>query len=534
MSTRPTQPELPLPSTDAPPTPPRLVAVIDIGTSSIRMAIGEITSDGRTRTIETLSQAVAIGKDSFTGRKISRSTIEGCVRVLTSYRVVLDSYDISIDGQLRCVATSAVREASNRLVFLDRIYIATQIQVEVLDESEVARITFLGVQPTLKSDPQLAAAKSLVVEIGGGNTEFLVVEHGQVTFSHSCSLGSLRLRQMMESLDTPIRKEREFLENQIDRFVGQTLQQIRSNDGLTTELIALGGDFRFAAKQLAANSDETSLATIPINTLQEFVDRMLPLSVDELVHDFHLTFPDAETLGPALLTMANIARRLDAKRVRVSNVNLRDGLLTELASDDIWSGDFRDHVINSAIDLGTKFGFEETHARHVAELSGILFDALQPHHRLDARSRVMLTLASLLHEIGMFVSISAYHKHSMYLIQNSELFGLSQLDLQIVSLVARYHRRAAPRPTHAGYSGLSREDRVVVSKLASILRVADALDRSYSQRIREFDCAVQKDRFTITVPGVDDLSLEQIALKQTAQLFEDTYGLSVFLRRSQT
>jgi exopolyphosphatase / guanosine-5'-triphosphate,3'-diphosphate pyrophosphatase len=158
---------------------------------------------------------------------------------------------------------------------------------------------------------------------------------------------------------------------------------------------------------------------------------------------------------------------------------------------------------------------------------------LQMHHRMDARAGVMLTLAALLHEIGMFVSISAYHKHSMYLIQSSELFGLSQLDMQIVGMVARYHRRASPKPTHAGYIIMSRQDRVVVSKLASILRVADALDRSYSQRIRDFTCDVKKDRLIITVPGVDDLSLEQIALKQTAQLFEETYGLSVLLRRER-
>lgn len=518
---------------ERPSAPPRLVAVIDIGTSAIRMAIGEITDDGLTRTVETLSQAVAIGKDTFTGKRISRSTIEDCVRILSSYKVVLDSYGISSDEQLRCVATSGVREAPNRLVFLDRIYIATQIQVEVLDESEVARITFLGVQPTLKTDRKLSAARSFVVEVGGGNTEFLVVEDGQVTFSHTCSLGSLRLRKMMESLKTPARNEREFLENQIDRFVSQALQQVRTDDETPTELIALGGDFRFAAKQLASKQSEGSLATIPIKTLQELVDEMLPLSVDELVHDFHLTFPDAETLGPALLTMANIAGRLNAKQIRVSDVNLRDGLLTELASDDIWSGDFHDHVISSAIDLGTKYAFDETHARHVAELAGRLFDALQTHHRLDARARVMLTLAALLHEIGMFVSLSAYHKHSMYLIQNSELFGLSKLDLQIVALVARYHRRASPKPTHTGYSNLSRQDRVVVSKLSSILRVADALDRSYSQRIREFTCSIQKSRLVISVPGVDDLSLEQIAMKQTAQLFEETYGLSVLMRRSR-
>ena len=132
MSTRHQQSELTPPGNDASAAPPRLVAVIDIGTSAIRMAIGEITDDGLTRTVETLSQAVAIGRDTFTERKISRSTIEDCVRILSSYRVVLDSYSIANDEQLRCVATSAVREAQNRLVFLDRIYIATQIQVEVL------------------------------------------------------------------------------------------------------------------------------------------------------------------------------------------------------------------------------------------------------------------------------------------------------------------------------------------------------------------------------------------------------------------
>lgn len=338
---------------------------------------------------------------------------------------------------------------------------------------------------------------------------------------------------MMESLKTPARKEREFLENQIDRFVSQTLLQIHTDDGLTTELIALGGDFRFAAKELAPDRVEDSLAIIPITTLKQFVDRILPMSVDELVYDYHLTFPDAETLVPALLTIIDVAQRLNVDQIRVSDVNLRDGLLKELASNDIWSGDFRDHVISSAIDLGTRYGLDKAHAQHVSILAEKLFDALQPHHHLDARARVMLTLASLLHEVGMFIGMSGYHKHSMYVIQNSELFGLSQLDLQIVALVARYHRRSAPRPTHSGYSSLSRQDRVVVSKLASILRVADALDRSYSQRIRDFTCAIQKDRLIITVPGVDDLSLEQIALKETAQLFEETYGLSVLMRGSR-
>jgi exopolyphosphatase/guanosine-5'-triphosphate,3'-diphosphate pyrophosphatase len=162
-----------------------------------------------------------------------------------------------------------------------------------------------------------------------------------------------------------------------------------------------------------------------------------------------------------------------------------------------------------------------------------LFEALQSQHRLDARHRTTLELAAMLHEVGLFVGISSYHKHSQYLILNSELFGLSRRELMIVALVARYHRRASPKPTHSPFSTLDREERVIVSKLASILRVAIALDRSYSQRIREFTCNVEKSRLIVEIPGVDDLSLEQIMLRQTGQMFEETFGMSVLLRRSR-
>jgi exopolyphosphatase/guanosine-5'-triphosphate,3'-diphosphate pyrophosphatase len=514
------------------PGPPELVAVIDIGTSAIRMAIGEIASDATIRTLETLSRPVRIGKDAFTTGIIKRSTIEECVAALASYRDVLNSYGITSDSQLRCIATSAVREADNRLAFVDRVYIATGIQVEPLDEAEVSRITFLGVQSTLL-EQEFAKSRAVVVEVGGGNTEFLVVQDGQVIFSQTYTLGSLRLRETLESLRVPHGKERQLMESHVERYIGQALQSISTDDDTPIELIALGGDLRFAASQLVPDLIEESLATIPINRFSDFVDKMFPLTIDELVQDYHLTYQDAETLGPALLTILRIARALKAKHVRVSDVNLRDGLLQDIANQGVWIENFELQVVNAAIDLGRKYSFDEAHASHVAAICGTLFESLQTLHRLDGRYTVILKLAAFLHEIGMFVGISSYHKHTFYLIQNSELFGLSNRNLRTVALVARYHRRASPKPTHTSFSSLSREDRVVVTKLASILRIADALDRSYSQRIKNVDCKIQKGRFVISVPGVEDLSLEQIALKETGTLFEETFGLPVLLRRSR-
>ena len=184
----------PTPTTVTPATPRsvRPVAVIDIGTTSVRMAIAEINESGGVRTLEKLSRAVSLGKDTFVRGFISKSTIEDCVRVFKSYKQMLTEYQITKPDQIRVVATSAVREASNRLAFIDRIYIATGMQVEPLDESEVNRLTFLGIQPFLQAEPSLAAAKTVVTEIGGGTTELLVVRNGNVVYSHTYRLGSLR------------------------------------------------------------------------------------------------------------------------------------------------------------------------------------------------------------------------------------------------------------------------------------------------------------------------------------------------------
>src|SRR5262245_54734880 len=166
----------------------RPAAVIDIGTTSIRMAIAEIDNMGGVRKLESLSQAVSLGKDTFTQGSIAKSTIEECVRVLKSYRRILEEYQVNTPDQIRVVATSAVREARNRLAFLDRVFIATGLDVQPLDEAEVSRITYLGIQPFLQSEPTLTSSRAMVVEVGGGSTELLLVRNATVVFAHTYRL----------------------------------------------------------------------------------------------------------------------------------------------------------------------------------------------------------------------------------------------------------------------------------------------------------------------------------------------------------
>ena len=506
----------------------RSVAVIDIGATSIRMAVAEIRPGGEVRHVDAFSRAVSLGRDSFTRGGIRRSTIEECVRVLKSYRHALDEYGIE-SHNIRVVATSAVREASNRLAFLDRIYVATGLEIEALEEAEVNRVTYMSIYPHLNSEPELKTARSVVMEVGGGSTELLLVRGANVVYSHTYRLGSLRMRRAIQALQAPQNKSRELMESQIARMIQLLKQQIPGDEEV--KIISLGGDLRFAASQLIPDWSPKQLANLPTAHLAKFLDeQILPVSDEELVQRFHITFPDATTLGPALLTNVRVAQALGAENLLISSANLRDGLLQEMAAREEWSANFAKQITRSAIDLAAKFESDLDHVRHVAHLSVELFRQLRDQHQLEANYEVILNVAALLHEIGRFVNVRSHHKHSMYMIRNSELFGLGRRDMLITSLVARYHRRASPQPRHDGYGTLPREQRVAVAKMAAMLRIAIALDETRSQRIKNFRTMLNDNQLVISIPKVRDLSLEQMAVRQADNLFEEVFGLKVLLR----
>lgn len=504
-------------------------AVIEIGTTSTRMIVAHVDKNGRAHPLEFLQQAVSLGKDTFTKGTIEKGTVSDCVRALRNFRRVLEEYGISADDQVRAVATTAVREASNRDAFIDRVYIATGIRVEVLDVMDVARLTFLSVRSFLGRDPSLSRGQIVVCEIGGGSTEVLLLEKGNIVATHSFKLGALRLREMLEKFNAPVVHRRELMESEINRSIDQILHAIPPSP--VRNMIALGGDIRFAAAHLLPRWDPELPGRLSLALLEKFCSEVIALSVNDCVKKFHLSYPDAETLSPALLFYAMLGRRLSLKSVLATDITMRHGILIEMTKTDPSGEDFRRQIIRSAWETAKKYRTDEPHARHVAALCASLFENLKEEHGLGPWYGQLLAVAAVLHDIGMFVSNRSHHKHSMYLIQNSELFGLSRKDILLVALVARYHRRASPKAVHAEYALLDREGRLAVAKMAAILRVADSLDRSHSQRISSIECRCEKDSLVIAIPNITDLTLEQLAIKNKCDMFEEVFGMNVVLEK---
>ncbi|MEW5983271.1 MAG: HD domain-containing protein [Acidobacteriota bacterium] len=506
---------------------PEPVAVIDIGASAVRLVIAEVRPGHDPVVVEEASRAVLLGKDTFSsGGKIGPQTLEATLRALQGFRRMMDDHGVR---RYRAVATSAVREAANADTFVDRVQVRAGLQVEIIDGSEESRLTYLAVQDSMAGHPALGS-HTLLVEAGAGSADITLLEGQQPKYSGVYALGSIRMRQGLG----PWRTDHEQRTRVLARHIGNVVGDIGREMPLAAAqyMIALGQDARFAAQQLAGAPDH-ALREVPREAFLDFCARMERFDEEELVDRYGLSLVDAETLVPALMVYRELLVATRASALLVPDASLRVGLLVDLVGASADLSDLSRQVLASAGSLGEKYRYDAAHARAVARLAVRIFDDLQAEHSLGRRDRLLLEVAALLHDIGIFVGLRAHHKHAQYLLSSSEIFGLSGADRAIIANIARYHRRALPQRSHLPYVALDRPERVRVNKLAAILRLANALDAEHSQRVADVRVIDSDDAFVLELRGDGDLSMERTAVMARADLFIDVFGRRLSVRMAE-
>ncbi len=501
--------------------PPALVAALDLGASAIRLAIAEIGQGGRPRIIEEASKGVLLGRDAFGGGAIRAQTLDAAIDALAGFRRIMDGYGVS---HVRAVATSAVREARNGEMVLDRIQARTGVAVDIINEAEESRLVFLAVRDALKRHAAFKGARTLLAEVGGGSTSLTVLRRGEPNRSGVYALGAVRLRQQLD-----LRRHGHDIQLALlRRYVANVIEEIRLEIPLNriTHVIAIGGDVRFTAAQIAEREGDVHDREIPRDRFLAFCDEVERLDEDGLVERFRLPAVEAETLGPALLVYRALLSETAAQKVVVSDASLRAGMLLDFMDPGgrLSVEDFEHQVLASAEAVGQRYRWDRDHGHHVAALATRLFDELRDEHRLGDRERLLLKVAAMLHDVGIYVSLRAHHKHSQYILAASQIFGLSDEETAIVSNLARYHRRGTPQQTHVPYVALDRQDRLLVNKLSAILRVANALDADHAQRVRDLRIIRRGNTWILELDGVGDMTMERLAATARADMLVETFG----------
>lgn len=510
--------------------PAKIVAAVDIGANALRMVVAEVFPDGRIEVLERLQRAVWLGQDTFRRGRLGGQSMRAAIGVLRDFRRLLDLYKVE---KVRAVATSAVREASNGETFLDRVFMATKLNVEMIDPSEESRLTVSAVCQAVGNSLGINQRHTLIVDVGGGSTLLTTLEDGEIATSQSLRLGSIRLRETLATDEESPRRSAALLRQHISNTLAVLESMVTL--GEIDSFVAVGGDARFAAREIGAVTTESGeLAVIDAADYDRLVADCIRHTPEELSKRHGLPFADAETLNPALLVYQVLLKRTKSDKIIVSHVSMRDGLLLDLASEVTGKQDdtLANGIVHSALALAEKYHVDLNHARGVADAADRLFDVFQPDHGLAPRYRLLLRVAALLHEVGGYVSSRAHHKHSEYLIANSEIFGLSRHEINLVAQIARYHRRSPPRSSHISYTALTRESRLVVSKLSALLRVADAAVRGNNHRASDIHFQRHGDELIITVADGGDLLLEQRAVESKGGLMEDIYGVKIRLEET--
>jgi exopolyphosphatase / guanosine-5'-triphosphate,3'-diphosphate pyrophosphatase len=508
-----------------------VLAAIDIGTNSVHLVVARISAGEAGPRFEVLEQEkemVRLGSGGGDMKELAPDAIDRGVAALRRFRQVARVHE----ARVVAAATSAVREAENRDLFVDRALAEAGVRVEVISGVEEARLIHLGVLQAVPAYDR----RLILCDIGGGSTELLVGERGETLASRSLKLGAIRLT-------------RRFFDGEVlhpaavescRRFVRSTIV------AFTREIRGLGPD-------VAIGSSGTIVALAEMATVRTTGGRPRTVSnlvlsrsgLGDVIGDL-VAAPDATAraklpgldprradiiLGGALI-LEQVMDAVGVDELVVSDYALREGLLL-----DAWRrvhGGSLHHLSDlrrrSVVHLMELMDEDPAHSTHVARIALQLFDVLADRHGLGDEAREILEAAALLSNVGLFVSHSKHHKHSYYLIRNSEhLAGFTDREVELIALVARYHRKSAPKPKHPEWAALHDDDRSLVRTLAALLRVAIGLDRNHGARVGSLAAEADDDDVVVSVQpaGDDDIDLELYAAGSRKDLLEQVLGCTV-------
>jgi exopolyphosphatase/guanosine-5'-triphosphate,3'-diphosphate pyrophosphatase len=468
------------------------LAAIDVGSNSVHLLIADVSRDGHLEVIDRVKEMVRLGRRSFTTGVLGEEAMELAVRVLAHFRRIVEMRHVDC---MRAVATSAVREARNRSQFIARIRSETGVSVEVVSGREEARLIYHAAQHALG----LEGGPHLLVDLGGGSLELVLVRNRQASWMKSARLGAARMAEHFLLSDPPTSAQCERLLKHFEMEIGEQMRAARRS-GVMRAIGTSGTINTLVAMARATRGEELGSLHGSSASAAEIARLCRKIITSNTASRLGLPGIDAKRVDqlPAAAMLADfVLRHSGANELVACLWALREGMLLELAEATERSAP--EIRRNSVTALGTRFADRNVHGRQVARLALMLFDATALPLELPESSRELLEYAALLHDIGHAIDHDRHNRHSYYLVKNADLFGFEPVEIEMIALALRAHRKQSAQLDSPEWQALSAGKRRVARGMAAILRVADALDRSHRAVVRDVAVAYSPGRALIEI-----------------------------------
>ena len=506
------------------------LCVIDLGTNSFHAIVFDAFPDGTFATVDRLKEVVQLGEGGFREHRLTEAAQQRGLAALKQIRAMADGYGVA--DYVAC-ATSAVREAENGGEFIERVRDEVGLYVRTITGETEAELIHRAVRQEVDlSEP------SLLVDIGGGSAEFILADRHGAHFAASLKLGAARMTEQFVTTDPVSGPEFRRLRAHLRKELGPVfraahergVRRVVGSSGTLQTIAAMAAAAYGEAGQIYGHVyDAVNIRRITKSLMRS--DRAQRLATPGMQE----RRVDQIVAGAILFDV--VLKDLGIRRFEVSPNALREGIVIDFVEHNFkWIrrlAPYRSVRRRSVYDLAIRMRWDEAHARHVARMALVLFDATEPLHERGEHERELLEYAAVLRDVGYAISRRGHHKHSLYVIKNADLRGFAPDEVAVIANVARYHRAGLPGEQHADYARLSEADRRLVNELAALLRLANGLDRSHFQNVTHLDVVLTAETLRLRVQTKADPQLDVWAARRGASLFRRTFGRHVVVEMEE-
>lgn len=498
------------------------IAAIDIGTNSIRCIVAEAVKEHKFKILDDEKVTVRLGENLAKTGMICSEAAERSVEVARRFRKLLTGFKVA---SVEAVATSAVRNATNGRELVDALSSELGHDIRIISGEEEAELA--ATSALFNFD--MNGKAFITADIGGGSLELVTAFGNHIEECYTLDLGTVVMTERFLRNDPIKANELQELQRHIKNSLKKTFKNARAP---VDTLIGSGGTVTSLGYMIMNNHKDDYSSAHGYEILRADVVHLLAMLTRK---DFKARClipglnPDrADIIVAGIVVIDEVMKFLGANRLMVNERGIREGLIIRAmkrhglmpeASVRNWK--------DSVLEFARSCQVDESHSLHVSHLALSIFEALALPFNMDNNDKRLLEAAAILHDTGYFISYTSHHKHSYHLVRHADLFGFSPREHELIAQVARYHRKSLPKRKHETFNTLREKDRMLVSKLAGILRMADGLDRRRAGAIRNLSCTFSGTTFQITPESSEDISVEIFGGNTKKDLFEKAFGAQV-------
>ncbi len=500
------------------------VGIIDIGSNSMRMIVIRVRPDGSFKLIDEVKESVRLGENenNESSFALSKDKINYALETLSFFMDL--SKALSVD-KIICVATEAVRRAPNRSVLLDKAKSELGLEIRVLTGKEEAYYDYVGAVNTLN------LTDCLIMDIGGSSTELIRVEDNLISHSISLPFGAITISQMF-NLKNAVSEQ---TKKKMYRYLNEKFGSLSWIYG-AGPLIGIGGSFRNIAKI------DRKLKNYPLDIAHNYAlssgmlfdiqNQLNKVSAEERKEVKGLSKDRADITPGALAEISVLLEMTGTSSILISGAGLREGLFFDWLLQA--KQPVKDVLSFSTQNIMSNYEINQSHARHVWEISNQLYNQMMVDLNIDANCRKVLKTAALLHDGGINISYYDHHKHSFYKILHSRVNGLSQKELVMAAWVASLHRKDDVKIEGPYRTILSSDEVITVQKLGILLQLAESFDRRQNSNVFKVQCLIEKNAVTIKVSAKVSPGLEIKDAQNAASKFKKVFKRQLYIEMANT